>query len=253
MKETPTDNISQPSGIFITGTDTNVGKTVVTASLAFALKRQGIHLGIMKPVETGIGPTGEGPQADGSRLQSVLSTHHPRPLITPYSFSDPLAPLSASRRANQPIDFSLIKDRFQKLSTTCDFLLVEGVGGVMVPLSEHQTIRDLISFLDLPCLVVSRTQLGGVNHTLLTVEALRSFGISITAIVLNITRSPHPSDVEQLQIESTMELIRELSGAPVVGPLPFELTVGTYWEQGVRKLADDPTIIQLTEMVMRKV
>lgn len=253
MNETPTDNISQPSGIFITGTDTNVGKTVVTASLAFALKRQGIHLEIMKPVETGILHSGEDPQADGSRLQSVLSTHHPIPLVTPYSFSDPLAPLAASRHAHQPIDFTLIKDRFQKLSTTCDFLLVEGVGGVMVPLTEHQTIRDLISFLGLPCLVVSRPQLGGVNHTLLTVEALRSFGISITAIVLNFTRSPQTSDVEQQQIESTIQLIRELSGVPVVGPLPFELTVETQWVQGVRKLADDPTIIRLTEMVTRKV
>lgn len=251
MSDTPTDNISRSSGIFITGTDTNVGKTVVTASLGMALQRKGIHLGVMKPVETGVGPSEEESQADGSRLRHLLSPHHPKHLVTPYSFHDPLAPLAASRRAHQPMDLALIKERYRELSKNSDFLLVEGAGGVMVPLTEQQSMRDLISFLELPCIVVSRPTLGGVNHTLLTIQALRGIGIPIIAIVLNPTQSSQSSEKEQLQIDSTVQLIRELSGIPVVGPLPFEPLIETHWEEGVSKLAEDSTIIQLTELVMK--
>lgn len=251
MSDTPPDNISRSRGVFITGTDTNVGKTVVTASLGLALQRNGNHPGVMKPVETGIGESGEDPEADGSRLHHLLSPHHPMDLITPYTFSAPLAPLDASRHVHQTIDFALIKDRYQELSKDCDFLLVEGAGGVMVPLTEQQSVRDLISFLKLPCIVVSRPTLGGVNHTLLTIQALRGLGISIIAIVLNPTRTPQSSGREQLQIESTVELIKELSGVPVVGPLPFEPLLANHWEEGVAKLAEDPAIIQLTELVLK--
>ncbi len=251
MKNTPTDNISRSSGIFITGTDTHVGKTVVTASVGIALQRKGIHLGIMKPIETGVGQSEEESQADGSRLWHLLSSHHPRHLVTPYSFHDPLAPLAASRRAHQPIDFALIKERYQELSKNSDFSLVEGAGGAMVPLTEQQSVRDLISFLELPCLVVSRPTLGGVNHTLLTIQTLRGLGILILAVVLNPTKSSQSSEKETLQIDSTEQLIRELSGVPVVGPLPFEPLLETHWEEGVGKLAEDPAIIQLTELVMK--
>lgn len=250
MNETPPENISQTRGIFITGTDTNIGKTIVTASLSVTLKNKGVHLGVMKPVETGIGHSREEPKTDSSRLQSLLASENHKHLVTPYSFLEPLAPLVASRREHRPIDFALIKDRYQRLSQNCNFLLVEGAGGVMVPLTEQQTVRDLISFLELPCIVVSRPTLGGVNHTLLTIQALHDQGIQVLAVMLNHTMSPQSSEIEQLQIESTIQLIRELSRVPVLGPLPFESQLKTNWEQGVSILANNPAIIQLTEMLM---
>ena len=115
----------------------------------------------------------------------------------------------------------------------------------MVPLTAQQTVRDLIVYLELPCVVVSRPTLGSVNHTLLTLEALHDRKIQVLAIVLNQTTSALQSEVEQLQYESTSQLIRELSGIPVVGPIPFEPLLETDWEQGIRQLTEDPAITQL--------
>ncbi len=245
MRKTPQRRHSIPSGIFITGTDTNVGKSVLTASMGVALQKLGLRLGIMKPVETGMNQSSHGIETDGWRLRRVLAAKETCDVVTLYQFPDPLAPLAASRKTQQPIDYELIKNRYQDLSRNCDFLLVEGAGGVMVPLTAQKTVRDLIVYLNLPCVVVSRPTLGSVNHTLLTLEALRDRKIPVLAIVLNQSTSDLPGEVEQLQIESTSQLIRELSGVPVVGPVPFEPLIETDWEQGVRKLSDDPAITQL--------
>ncbi len=245
MSKTPQITPARNRGMFITGTDTHVGKTVVTTALGVALKKKGLRLGVMKPVETGICPSRREPETDSSRLLRVLAIVDPPDVVTPYQFSDPLSPLAASRKAQQPIDFERIKNLYQELSRNCDLLLVEGVGGVMVPLTEQQTVRDLIVYLELPCVVVSRPTLGSVNHTLLTLEALRDRKIQVLAIVLNQTTSALRSEVEQLQYESTSQLIRELSGIPVVGPIPFEPLLETDWEQGIRQLTEDPAITQL--------
>ncbi len=245
MSKTPQITPARTRGIFITGTDTHVGKTVLTTVLGGAIKKKGLRLGFMKPVETGNCPSRRELETDCSRLLRVLATDDPPDVVAPYQFSDPLAPLAASRKTQQPIDYKLIKNLFQELSRNYDFLLVEGVGGVMVPLTEQQTVRDLIVYLELPCIVVSRPTLGSVNHTLLTLEALRDRKIQVLAIVLNQTTSVLRSEVERLQNESTSQLIRELSGIPVVGPLPFEPLLETEWEQGIRQLTEDPAITQL--------
>jgi dethiobiotin synthetase len=245
MSKTPQFKPARNRGIFLTGTDTHVGKTVLTAALGVALKKKGFRLGVMKPVETGIHLSRPELETDGSRLHKLLATDDPSDMVTPYQFSNPLAPLAASRKAQQPIDYALIKNRYQELSRNCDLLLVEGAGGVMVPLTEQQTVRDLIVYLELPCIVVSRPTLGSVNHTLLTLEALRDQKIQVLAIVLNQTTSALRSEVEKLQIESTSQLIREFSSVPVVGRIPFEPLLETDWEQGVRKLSHDPAITQL--------
>ena len=251
MSKTPQRRHSIPSGIFITGTDTDVGKSVLTASMGVALQKIGLRLGVMKPVETGVNQLSHGFETDGWRLRKVLAGEETCDVVTLYQFPDPLAPLAASRNTQQPIDFKLIKNLYQELSRNCDRLLVEGAGGVMVPLTERQTLRDLIVYLELPCIVVSRPTLGSVNHTLLTLEALRDRKIPVLAIVLNQTTSALPDEVEQLQIESTSQLIRELSGVPVVGPVPFEPLLETDWEQGVRNLTNDPAITQLVEIFQR--
>lgn len=238
-----------PKGIFITGTDTHVGKSVVTAALGLAFQKQGYRLGVMKPVETGISQSGREQNTDGSRLRSMLAADCPPDLATPYRFPEPIAPLAASRRQQQSIDFERIKNRYQELSKNGDLLLVEGAGGVMVPLTEQQTVRDLLVYLHLPCVVVSRPTLGSVNHTLLTLEALRNRAIPILGIVLNQATSPPTSEIGQLQIDSTRQLIREFSGVPIVGPIPFEPRLETDWEEGVRKMADCSSIARLVAII----
>ena len=134
-----------PSGIFITGTDTNVGKTVVTTALSLAVQKQGIKVGLMKPVETGKYPSLQNSDSNKLRL-SLPPTPFP-PLSNSYQFPDPLAPLAASKRAQQPIDLSRIKTHYDEIFRKCDFVLVEGAGGLLVPLTDQFNIRDLILFL----------------------------------------------------------------------------------------------------------
>lgn len=250
MSQPSQNTLSRHSGIFMTGVDTNVGKTMLTAALGLALKRRASRVGVMKPIETGISQLDSPHNADGIRLKQVLSLEDPSNLSTPYQFPNPLAPLAASRQANQTIDFNRIKNGYLELSQTYDILLVEGAGGVMVPLTEHHMVRDLISFLDLPCIVVCKPMLGGVNHTLLTLEALRNKKIRILAVIVNQT-TPPTTDTEQLQVESTSQLIREFSNTPVVGPVLFEPMLATDWEEGVKKLADDPAFAELMEILQK--
>ncbi len=253
MSHTRHLSLSRPYGIFITGTDTNVGKTVITASLGIALRKQGFRLGVMKPIETGWASSGQEAESDCSRLHNLFTPEHSEDMITPYRFPDPLAPLAASRRVKRPIDVTIIKDRYQELSKNCDIVLVEGAGGVMVPLTEHQTVRDLINALQIPCIIVSKPTLGGVNHALLTLEALHTRKIEVLAMVLNHASFQTTSEIEQLQIETTIQLIRELSGAPVIGPLIFEPMLKKEWVEGVGKIANDQGITQLAELVLKKV
>lgn len=232
-------------GCFITGTDTGVGKTVVTAALGLYLKRRGLRMAVMKPIETGclherkLG-------SDAERLRTVIAATTSIDLISPYRFSLPLAPLTAARAAGVTIETDRIMKTCQNLSYDHDFILVEGVGGLMVPLSEKMDVRDLIASLGLPTLVVGRAALGGINHALLTIEALRQRAIPIVGIVLNqlVTELNHE------QTQSTVDLLRERSGVPVFGPLPYELKCERDWMDGVRTIATDPAIHSLVEWLV---
>lgn len=254
-------------GCFITGTDTGVGKTVVTGALGYTLQQRGLRVGVMKPIETGC-DNGNTRNSDAERLKVSCGSLESLEHISPYRLTEPLAPLAAARRAGIRIDLDHIYSVYTTLAATNDFLLVEGVGGVMVPISEDDDVRALMSKLGLPCVIVSRAALGAVNHTLLTITALKERGITIAAIILNLPSSltkEHSTShsirsqvekenkgisIEQLQIDSTVELIRELSGIPVVGPLCYERTFEQNWRAGVAKLASHPAIVQLTEILI---
>jgi dethiobiotin synthetase len=232
-------------GCFITGTDTGVGKTIITAVLALCLQQRGLRVAVMKPIETGCLNERE-LSSDAERLRTVIAVTTSIDLISPYRFALPLAPLAAARATGVTIEIDRIKAACQNLANDYDFVLVEGIGGLMVPLSEKSDVRDLIASLHLPALVVGLAALGGVNHALLTIEALRQRAISITGIVLNqlITES-NPQ-----QTQSTVDLIRERSGVPVFGPLPYESECRLDWSAGVRKMAHDLAIRSLVEWLV---
>jgi dethiobiotin synthetase len=199
--------------LFITGTDTGVGKTVVAATVTLALQAQKVNTGVMKPIETG---TDSDRTTDSEWLCSVTGATDPPALINPYRFRTAAAPLVAARDEGRVIDFRNILSAFRSLAARHDCLVVEGIGGVLVPLTPELFVIDLIHAMALPVLLVSRAGLGSINHTLLTLECLRARGLRTLGVVFNNPRLQSNSDSHR-----TVATILELSGQPSFGELPY--------------------------------
>jgi dethiobiotin synthetase len=234
------------TGCFVTGTDTGVGKTLITAALAHYLKQRGLRVAVMKPIETGCADAQPG-NSDAERLAASISDPSPIDLISPYRFTLPVAPLTAARAAGKPIDIGRIAATFRRVAQEQDVVLVEGVGGVMVPVSDKMDVRDVIASLRLPALIVGRAALGGVNHALLTVEALRQRGIPIIGIALNQLEAHTNTD----QVLSTVDLIRERSGVRVFHPIAYEATACEDWKSGMMAMAQTATIRALGDWLVQ--
>lgn len=214
-------------GIFVVGTDTGVGKTIVTAGIAGALYRQGIDVGVMKPVSSGF-------REDARFLMRAVDSKDPIDLVNPVHLRLPLAPYVAAKLLHRRIDIQRILRAFQLLSRKHRFLIVEGSGGLLVPIQKNFLIVDLAKKFKLPVLVVARATLGTINHTLLTVEALRARKIPIKGILLNGLESKH----RDLALRTNPDVLREFAHLPVLGALPclqrvdvHRLQYGTLFEE----------------------
>jgi dethiobiotin synthetase len=234
-------------GVFVTGTDTGVGKTLVTAALAMAFKKRGLDVGVMKPIETGVSQSRLG-QSDAARLQAVVDSEETLGAICPYQFGLPVAPLAAAQAERRVIDPGVIRQVYRLLSHRYEYTVVEGVGGVHVPVTPQANVMDVVARLKLPVVVVGRSGLGGINHALLTIEALRRKRISIVALVLNRTQ-PARSALARTQERTTVEFLRKQAGAPVLGPLPYEPGLSRRFRQSVIRLARNASIKKLAELV----
>lgn len=234
-------------GIFITGTDTGVGKTLVTAALALHLKKHGFSVGVMKPIETGVSPAKD-TQSDAARLRSIVENEEPTGAIRPYSFELPVAPLAAAQAVGQVINPETIRKVYRLLSGRYHYTVVEGIGGVQVPITTKMTVTDLIKQLRLPAVVVGRSGLGGVNHALLTIEALRRKHIHVIALVLNRTHAVR-SALARVQERSTIEILRKQAGIPVLGPLPYEPGLPGRFRPAVVHLARSAAMKKLAKLV----
>jgi dethiobiotin synthetase len=235
------------TGIFITGTDTGVGKTVVAAALARLLRARGIDVGVMKPVTSGCG------ERDGALFSGdaeLLAWGAGLPGVdgdsAPYLLREPLAPSEAAARDGVKIDFGRIAEAYGRLASRHDVMIVEGAGGLMVPLAGGLLIADLVHRLELPLLVVARPDLGTVNHTTLTCFAAKQMGLRVAGVVIN-NYPEEPGSAEQ----SAPHLISSLAGAPVLGIFPHY--DGSDLKQIVAKLAgwmelQPPTRIMLREL-----
>ncbi len=168
-------------GLFVTGTDTGVGKTVVTCALARALRARGRAVGVMKPVETGVGPDGP---ADALALRRAAASDAPLERICPQRFALPAAPTVAAAVEGRTVDLAAIHRAYDALRAEHDFVLVEGAGGLLVPLTQQATMADLAVDLGLPLLVVARAALGTINHTALTLEACRARKLPVAGVVI---------------------------------------------------------------------
>ncbi len=200
-------------GLFVTGTDTGVGKTEVTVALLRGHRALGLDVVGMKPAQSGHEP---GVPGDAERLAAASGGAEPLELVCPYSFAAPLAPAVAARLEEREISLELLLACARELSSRHAATLVEGAGGLLTPLSDRDTYADLAVALGLPALVVARAGLGTVNHTALTCEALRARGIAIRGVVLN--RLSERSDPSEPYNPAEIE---RLTGAPVLASLPF--------------------------------
>ncbi len=206
-------------GVFITGTDTGVGKTIIAAAVARALKMRGVNVGVMKPVETGCRMDSEEGlvPADGAFLKYMAECDTALTDIVPYRFETPVAPLVASGIEGRAIRKEVILSTFEEIAGNHDFMVVEGVGGLMVPVSRDLLVCDLVRLLDLPVIVVAGNTLGVLNHTLLTVKAAGNEGIRVAGVVINHTHSPHGDIAE----DTNPGVLKELLSVPVIGVFPY--------------------------------
>lgn len=232
------------TSLFITGTDTNVGKTTITAAFILALQQLDISVKVLKPIETGV-DSEHREQSDTEQLRHLLSPTPSFDSVCLYSFPQPLAPLAAARETGLTIDLSRIRSHMHTLAQQCSFLLIEGAGGIFTPITHSHTMRDLVAFLNIQCLIVGNTNLGGINHCLLTLKALQQAGITVCGIVLNEPHFQHITATIQQQQKSTVALIRELSSVPVFGPIEYAAIVETNWQKGVHLLARHSEIQRL--------
>lgn len=215
-----------PRGVFITGTDTGVGKTIVTAAVVTALKAEGIDAGVMKPIATGV-PAGEAGRSDPQWLLSISGVGDGLDIVNPYRFRIPAAPLVAAAHAIAAIDLHRLTEAFSVLAARHECVIVEGIGGVLVPVTPDLFVVDLIKQLEVPTLVVARSGLGSINHTLLTLECLRSRGVRILGLVFN-----NPMPLPGVPDESeTVPTIQRLSGLPSFGELPYCEGLPETWAQ----------------------
>ncbi len=237
---------------FITATDTGVGKTTLTGALLLAFRQRGQTVGVMKPVETGMA-SGHPAQYDTGRLRSLLADPLPPWEITcPYGYDAPLAPLACAQQTGITINLSTIFKQHALLTRQYSLVLVEGAGGLLTPLTPTQTIKDLIAILGIPCVVVSRTDLGAVNHTLLTLSSLKEEQIPTIGVLLN---EPTPANRDHSILQqraTTCELLRAFSSVPIYGPVSHTKEMNTDWQEGVRQLSRHADIQRLVTALIEK-
>jgi dethiobiotin synthetase len=209
----------QGKGFFITGTDTCVGKTTIAAAIALNLKRKGLNIGIMKPFATASKKyNSKYKSADVAMLLDITKVKDKYNDINPFFSSLPTAPYTASLiKKSDKVDISGAVRSYTKLASAHDQMIVEGIGGIMVPLTRTKSLVDFAKAINLPVIIVARFQLGMINHILLTVRACLDYGLSVTGIILNdLTRWNGP-----IKKEMMVETIEKTSRVNVLSIIPF--------------------------------
>jgi dethiobiotin synthetase len=210
-------------GLFVTGTDTGVGKTVVAGAIARWFYQQSRRVAVCKPAATGCVRRREGlVSEDAEYLAACAESRHPLDLICPQRFAEPLAPAVAAERAKQTLDWASIGRSIRLMAQESDVMIVEGVGGILVPMDKKHTVLDMAIALKLPAVVVGRAGLGTINHTLLTVRVLRDAGVSVAGVVIN----RYPGDQTGIAEESNPRAIEQWGKVPILTIVPNHPGIG---------------------------
>lgn len=201
-----------PEGCFVTGTDTGVGKTLVACAIAASLRKRGMNVAARKPIETGVGP--EGP-ADARALREAAGSRAPLDLICSVALALPAAPSVAAADAGHDISLEHVLASLRAAIGAHAFTVVEGAGGLLVPIAAGYTMADLARDLALPLLVVARARLGTLNHTHLTLEAARARGLRVAGVVIS-----HGDGVLSAADAKNLAWLRNELGALIIGEIP---------------------------------
>jgi dethiobiotin synthetase len=202
-------------GVFVTGTDTEVGKTVLAGAVCAALAARGLTVAAFKPVITGLDQeAGEWPR--DHELLAAATGQEPD-AVAPYRFGPPVSPHYAAELAGAPVEPARLLELARAAGRLADALVCEGLGGLLVPLTSGYLVRDLAVDLALPLLIAARTGLGTINHTLLTVEAARAAGLTVAGVVM----TPWPADPEPIEA-SNRATVERLGQLPVTGLPPTD-------------------------------
>lgn len=223
----------------VTGTDTGVGKTVVTVALVALLRRRGLRVAAMKPVETGVLP---GAPSDGARLRAAAGGDDGPADVCPVTYAEPLAPLVAARRAGRPVDLEALAAAFARLAAQRDAIVVEGAGGLLVPLTEQVSYAELFARWRLGLVVVAANRLGAINHVLLTVHAARAAELRIRAVVLNAVTAEVPDTAAQTNAATLAQLLPDIPvlSWPWLTDISDDALVTQAEQRGLGVVIDDP-------------
>ena len=206
-------------GVFVTGTDTGIGKTVVAAALGLAAQACGRTAVVLKPGQTGDDGTITG---DAEFCQTILGTEEPLEAISPFRLRAPLAPAVAARLEGVRVDPAVVRERHAALHERYDLVIVEGAGGLLVPFSDGVDMAGLAAMLGLPLVVVARPGLGTLNHILLTLEAAHRRGLTVLGVVL----SGFPDD-PGLDVLTNPAALARLTPVPLLGVIPHDPDIDT--------------------------
>jgi dethiobiotin synthetase len=206
------------NGLFITGTDTGIGKTTIAAALTRALYNKGIDVGVMKPFATSeCNFSANYRSKDVAILAEAAKVNDADEEINPFFYTFPSAPFLASRFLNAPeVNIYTAWRSFQSLSVKHEFMIVEGIGGILVPLTKDEKVADFAKLLNIPTIIVSSYNIGTINHTLLTTTACSMYNLDVIGIVIN--KVPDKSDIKPSILRKTIE---ETSGVQVLCEMPF--------------------------------
>ena len=201
---------------FITGTDTGIGKTAITAGLAGSMRKLGVNVGVMKPIATGIPQKTGFKSSDVAILADASGTKDSEDLINPVFLPIPTSPYDATKLLSLPVDMPLILTKFTKLLSTHDILLVEGIGGVMTPITKNFFVADMIKAMGIETIIVTRATLGTLNHTMMTYKMCKDYDIKIKGLVINNFDEKGTASEKNAPVT-----LHEITGLNILGVVPF--------------------------------
>ena len=204
------------TSLFVTGTDTDVGKTCITASIVNHLSKMNVDVGVMKPFASGYKATVDSVSDDVKILMKYSRVNDPIDLVNPYFFEIPTSPYDACKQLNLEIEFSRVIDSYKQLTSIHDVVIVEGIGGIMTPISKNYFVSDLISDLQMNTIIVTGSQVGTVNHLMLTYQHVKEKNLRLNGFVINQNIS------DGYELSNLKQQIIDLTGQTVYGVIPYQ-------------------------------
>ena len=200
--------------LFVTGTDTGIGKTCISAGIALALKKSGVNVGVMKPFMCSMKQKTGSAVDDVTTLTNAANVIDPRELVNPFFSPIPASPYTAAKNSGTKININHVLDSYEKLSKVHDVILVEGIGGIMTPILKKFSIIDLIKELHTNTLIVTSSKIGTVNHTVMTCKLCKDLEIPVKGLIIN------NFDTEGYPILELERDLNDLTDLPILCSLP---------------------------------